>query len=120
MRVIEALAARCAPGRTPGPKSSLRKARITPPCETTTIREPSGWRARDGRDGLPEPGDDLLVGLRADERPAFLLRDGEELFRQLGISLFLLGPGVAFEDAPVLSLRPSTGTTSPAKPVARG
>src|SRR5215210_1549266 len=55
----------------------------------------------DGREGFFEPGDDLLVRLRADERPAFLLGDREKLLRQLGVSLFLLGPGAAFEDAPV-------------------
>src|SRR5215210_8391208 len=55
----------------------------------------------DGREGLFEPRDNLLVGLRADERPAFLLWDREELLCQLGVALLLLGPGVAFEDASI-------------------
>src|SRR5215210_1829563 len=55
----------------------------------------------DGREGLFEPRDNLLVGLRADERPAFLLWDREELLCQLGVMLLLFGPGVAFQDTPV-------------------
>src|ERR687898_843219 len=48
-----------------------------------------------------EPRDALLVRLGADERPAFLLGDREELLCQLGVALLLLGPGVAFEDASI-------------------
>ena len=87
-------------GQTSGPKCSLRNARITPPCETTTMREPRGWRARID-EGHFEPRDDLLVRFGADERPAFLLGDREELLCQLGVALLLLGPGVTFEDASI-------------------
>ena len=60
-----------------------------------------GVEVTDGREGFFEPCDDLLVRLGADERPAFLLGDREELLCQLGVALLLLGPGVAFEDASI-------------------
>src|SRR5215204_6596736 len=70
----------------------------------------------DGREGFFEPGDDLFLRLGADERPAFLLGDREELLRQLRISLLLLGPRVAFEDAPVSLAQAQDGDDIPREP----
>src|SRR5829696_7759860 len=55
----------------------------------------------DGREGVLEPRDDLLVRLGAHERPAFHLGDREELLGKIGVELLLRGPGVAFEDASI-------------------
>src|ERR671917_999360 len=48
-----------------------------------------------------EAGHYLFVGLGAGERPALLFRQGEELLGELRVALFLIGPGVALEDAAV-------------------
>ena len=100
MRVIEALAALCAAGQHPWseefPQVSTHHAAVRDDDDARAL----GVAGADRRDGLPEPRDNFLVGFRPDERPAFLLGDGEKFSCQLGVSLFLLRPGVTFEEAP--------------------
>src|SRR5919112_310141 len=68
-----------------------------------------GMKDADGREGVLEPDDDLLVCLGAYERPALLLGKGEELLRQLGVALLLLGPGMSLEDTPMPLAKPFDG-----------
>src|SRR5215210_1560582 len=70
-----------------------------PPVRDDDEARASRVEGADGTQGRLKARDDLLIGLRADERPTFLLGHREKLLRQLGISMLLLGPGVALEDA---------------------
>src|ERR671910_350962 len=85
----------------PGPEAFPQKRPHYPSVRDDDDARTAGVEGADGREGLFEPRDDLLVRLGADERPAFLLGDREELLCQLGVALLLLGPGVAFEDASI-------------------
>src|SRR5215208_3183708 len=88
-------------GQYPGPEAFPQKRPHYPSVRDDDDARTAGAEGADGREGVLEPRDDLLVGLGAHERPAFLLRDREELLCQLGVALLLLGPGVAFEDASI-------------------
>ena len=115
MRVIEALAARCAPGNTSGPKSSLRKARITPPCETMTISSSSGWLALMVAMASPN----LAMTSSSVSAPTSVQRSSSGMARNFfassGFRRSCSAQVWPSRSPPCLSLRPPTGTTSPAK-----
>src|ERR671921_1534 len=88
-------------GQYPGPEAFPQKRPHYPSVRDDDDARTAWVERADQREGLFEPRDDLLVRLGADERPAFLLGDREELLCQLGVALFLLGPGLTFEDTSI-------------------
>src|SRR5918992_2098832 len=88
-------------GQYPRPEAFPQKRPHYPSVRDDYDARTAWVEGADGRECFFEPRDDLLVRLGAHERPAFLLWDREELLCQLGVTLLLLGPGVAFEDAAI-------------------